>query len=299
MKSWLTLLLYLMTASLPLHAELRIFTCEPEWAALARELAGDKADIFSATTAQQDVHYIYARPSLIARVRRADLVVCTGADLEIGWLPVLLRRSGNASVLPGATGNFAASGYVKMLEIPKRLDRSEGDMHPDGNPHIHLDPRNFIPIAKALSERMASLDADNAAVYRANADNFLQRWEKALQTWDRRKAGLKDMPIVVYHDAWIYLNRWLGLKQLAELEPKPGIPPTSSHLSSLLNLMQQKPARAIIYAPYQDAHAVQWLHKKTGIPELKLPFTVGGIPAADDLFSLFDSTIDLLLGASK
>jgi len=298
MRSWLPLLLCFLLSSTPLHAELRIFTCEPEWAALAKELAGDKADIFTATTAQQDVHYIHARPSLIARLRRADLIVCTGADLEIGWLPVLLRRSGNPNVLPGAAGNFAASSYVKMLEKPKTLDRSEGDIHPEGNPHVHLDPRNLVPIAKALSERLASLDADNAASYRANAADFLQRWEQALQTWDQRKAKLKGMPTVVYHDAWIYLNHWLGLKQLAELEPKPGIPPTSRHLSSVLSLMKQQPARAIIYAPYQDAHAVQWLNKKTGIPGLQLPFTVGGNPQAKDLFTLFDSTLDLLLGAS-
>lgn len=299
MKPWLPLLLCLISTSLPLQAELRIFTCEPEWAALARELAGDKADIFSATTAQQDMHYIHARPSLIARVRRANLVVCTGAELEIGWLPVLLRRSGNARVLPGAAGNFAASSYVKMLGIPRKLDRSEGDVHPDGNPHIHLDPRNFIPIAKALAERLASLDPENAEIYRSREADFLKHWEEALVTWKQRANKLEGMPIVVYHDAWIYLNRWLGLQQLAELEPKPGIPPTSRHLSSVLSLMQQEPARAIVYAPYQDDHAVQWLHKKTGIPGLKLPFTVGGIPGTDNLFSLFDSTIDLLLGAAE
>src|SRR5207249_1638612 len=139
-------------------AALKVLACEPEWGALVQELAGDHASVYVATTALQDPHRIQAKPSLIASARSADLVVCTGAELEIGWLPVLLRQSGNAAVQPGQPGNFEAAAYVNKLEVPTRLDRAEGDIHAAGNPHIQTDPRNFVPIAEALAARLATLD---------------------------------------------------------------------------------------------------------------------------------------------
>ena len=286
----------LILTTLPAKADLRIFACEPEWGALITELAGDKANIFVATTAFQDVHHIQARPSLIAQVRRADLVVCTGADLEVGWLPVLLRRSNNRNVLPGSSGYFLAADYVQMLSVPGTIDRAAGDVHPDGNPHIQLDPRNYPPVTRALVQRMVELDAGNADFYRRQSHEFLKRWESAIELWEQRAATLNKMPTVVYHDAWVYLNHWLGLDQLAELEPKPGVPPTSSHLSTILKLMQDQPARAIIRAPFKPSRAADWLHERTAIPVLVLPYTVGGNPQAEDLFGLFDSTVSLLLG---
>ena len=289
----------LMSTILPAKADLRIFACEPEWGALATELAGDKASVFVATTAFQDVHHIQARPSLIAQVRRADLVICTGADLEAGWLPVLLRRSNNRRVLPGSSGYFLAADYVQMLSVPDTIDRAAGDVHPDGNPHIQLDPRNYFPVARALLQRMIELDGDNADYYQRQSSDFLKRWQSSLELWEQRAATLKNMPIVVYHDAWVYLNYWLGLNQLAELEPKPGVPPTSSHLSATIKRMQIEPARAIIRAPFKPPRAADWLHDRTDIPVLVLPYTVGGNPQAEDLFGLFDSTLSLLLGVSS
>ena len=293
------LLLALLVVSPGLQAKLQVFACEPEWGALVGQLGGDKVKVFTATTAYQDVHYIQARPSLIAQVRRADLLVCTGAELEIGWLPMLLRRSSNPQVLPGANGYFEAANQVALIGKPARLDRSEGDVHSMGNPHIQLDPNNFLPIARALTARLILLDSKHEADYTRLGSEFLARWETAIAAWVIKAAPLKDMPIVVYHDSWIYMNRWLGLDQLATLESKPGIAPTSGHLSQILKRMQQQPARAIIRAPYQDARAVKWLHDKTGIPKIELPYTVGGSEQATDLFTLFDSTIDLLLGARE
>lgn len=287
-----------LAGALPVHADVEVFACEPEWAALVGELAGDHASVSTAVSAFQDVHYIQAKPSLIARVRRADLVICTGADLEIGWLPVLLKRAGNPSVLPGAPGYFPASDYVRLKSPPAQLDRALGDVHPDGNPHIHLDPNNYPPIARALAQRLVQLDGQHADVYAAKLATFLENWRNAINGWEQRALPLKNMPIVVYHDAWLYLNGWLGLKQVATLETKPGIAPTSRHLSALLEQMKTAPARTIIRAPYQDKRAVEWLHEHTGIPAIELPYTVGGTPQADTLFGLFDSTITLLLGAN-
>lgn len=291
------LLLAALLISPASQASLRVFACEPEWAALAEQLGGDKIRIFTATTAYQDVHHIQARPGLIAQVRKADLVVCTGAELEIGWLPMLLRRSSNPRVLPGASGYFEAAAHVRLLGKPAVLDRAAGDVHAQGNPHIQMDPSNYLPIARALTERLIQLDGEHQDTYRERSAQFLQRWETAIAAWAEKAAPLKHMPTVVYHDSWVYMNRWLGLDQIATLENKPGIAPTSGHLSRVLGLMQQRPARAIIRAPYQDARAVQWLHDKTGIAVVELPYTVGGNEQATDLFTLFDNTIDLLLEA--
>jgi len=299
MRHFICTIILLLAGSLPAQAGLEVFACEPEWAALVGELAGEHAEVFSAVSAFQDVHHIQARPSLIARVRRADLVICTGADLESGWLPVLLKRAGNSSVLPGTAGYFLASDHVRLLAVPRQLDRAQGDVHPDGNPHIHLDPHNYIPIASALSERLVDLDGQRRDIYTARLADFIQRWETAMADWEKRALPLKNTPVAVYHDAWLYLNNWLGLEQLATLETKPGIPPTSRHLSALLEQMKHSPARAIIRAPYQDKRAVTWLHEHTGIPVVQLPYTVGGTPQADTLFGLFDTTIELLLGVTN
>lgn len=297
MTRWLLCGLLLTSAGIA-SAELRIFACEPEWGALAGELTGDAADIYTATTGLQDPHHIQARPSLIAKARRADLVVCTGAELEVGWLPLVLRRAGNPAVQVGTSGYFAATDYVTLLDKPQRLDRAEGDVHAQGNPHIQLDPHNILRVAEALTQRLAEVDPDRAADYRQHLQDFVGRWQSAMQRWERQGAALKGMPIVVYHRGWTYLNHWLGLREVAELEPLPGVPPTSSHLAGVLDAMKTSPARAIIRASYQDARPVEWLHDHTGIAALSLPSTVGGTPQAGDLFGLFDDIIAQLLGAN-
>jgi zinc/manganese transport system substrate-binding protein len=294
----LSVLFALILLPLNASAALRVFSCEPEWAALVAELAGDHAEVSTATTAQQDPHYIQARPSLIARMRRADLVVCTGAELEVGWLPVLMARGGNPKVKPGTDGYFEAANFVPMLEVPQRLDRAEGDIHPRGNPHIQLDPRNIQRIATALNERLAKLDPAHAEDYRKRLDDFTQRWLAAIQRWEKQAEPLKGMPIVVHHESWIYLNQWLGLKQIGTLEPKPGVPPSSSHLAELLETLKVTPAKAVIRAPFQDARASEWLSKQApGLVMIEMPYTVGGNAQATNLFGLFDSTIELLRGA--
>jgi zinc/manganese transport system substrate-binding protein len=283
-----TITLLLAFVALPATAEVRVFACEPEWAALAGEIGGDLVSADSATTGLQDVHHIDARPSLIARLRQADLLVCTGAGLEAGWLPVLLRRANNARVQPGKPGYMEATAYVGMLGRPERVDRSAGDIHAQGNPHIQLDARNFLAVADELADRLAQIDPANAAQYRAGLADFRQRWQAALDGWSRDTASLQGMPIVVHHDAWVYLVDWLQLQQLATLEPLPGVPPSSSHLSRLLQQLEGSDAAAIIHSSYQSPRAANWLAERTSLPVVELPATIGGTPAATDLFSLFD-----------
>ncbi|GAB2889875.1 zinc ABC transporter substrate-binding protein [Uliginosibacterium flavum] len=281
------------------QAALNVVACEPEWAALTQELAGDKARIYSATTALQDVHHIQARPSLIAAVRNADLLACTGAELEIGWLPVLQRQSGNAKVQTGQPGYFEAAAYVRKLEIPTRLDRADGDVHAAGNPHIQTDPRNIALVADALAKRLAQIDPPNAAYYTARQADFAARWKTAMARWEKDAAPLRGTPIAVQHKAFPYLEDWLGLKQVATLEPKPGVEPSSAYLAEVLTRLQQTPAKLIIRAAYNDARSSDWLAERAKIPVVVLPFTVGGNAQAKDLFALFDDTIARLLKATK
>jgi zinc/manganese transport system substrate-binding protein len=294
-----TLLLAAALASSPAHAgKLKVFACEPEWGSLVTELAGDKVDLDVATTALQDVHVIEAKPSLIAKVRNADLAVCTGAELEIGWLPQLIRQSGNSKIASGA-GSFMAAAQVKTLEKPTALDRANGDVHPDGNPHIQMDPRRVLIVARRLDDRLAELDPANAATYRQRGADFEQRWLAAMAKWKKEAAPLAGRNVVVHHISWIYLLDWLGMKQIGALEPKPGVPPTAAHMSQLVAVTKSSNTLAIIRAAYQDTKPADWLSERTGVPAVTLPFTVGGDAQSKDLFGLFDSTIAKLLAVAK
>lgn len=281
------------------HAAIEVFACEPEWAALAREIGGEHINASSATTALQDVHHIQARPSLIARLRRADLLVCTGAGLEEGWLPVLQRRANNPRVQTGATGYLEVANHVRLRGRPARLDRAEGDIHPRGNPHIQLDPRNIRRVAGVVTERLVVIDPAHADDYRAGLKDFSDRWEQAIARWEERAEPLRGMPVVVHHNAWVYLQYWLGLEAVGTLEPKPGIPPSSTHLNQLLTRLEQQPAQVIIRSAYQSTRASEWLSQRAGIPAVVLPSTVGGSEAAHNLPGLFEDIINRLLEAAS
>jgi zinc/manganese transport system substrate-binding protein len=289
----------LLAAAPPATAALNIFACTPEWGALAKELGGEKANVYTATTALQDPHRIEARPSLIARARRADLVVCTGAELEVGWLPLVQAQSGNSRIQAGQPGYFEAASHVTLIEKPERLDRSLGDVHAGGNPHLHLDPRNVTAVAAALGERMAKIDSADAPIYRLRTRSFLERWREAIARWERAAAPLKGLPLVVHHKNLSYLIGWLGMREIGALEPKPGLPPSTAHLAELLARLKQSPAKAVVRAAYNDPRPAEWLAGRAGIPVVMLPYTVGGTDGAKDLFGLYDDTLARLLAMTK
>lgn len=291
------ILFTLMLAWLPAHASLQVFACEPEWAALAEELGGAQVEVYSATTALQDPHLIQARPGLIARMRNADLAVCTGAELELGWLPVLQSRANNPRVQNGKPGMFQASDYVQMLDVPRSVDRSQGDVHPFGNPHIQNNPHNISQVATALSERLAALIPAQADYFKQRHTEFTQRWQTAIKAWEAKAAPLRGAVVVSDHQGWAYLYNWLGMVEAATLEPKPGIPPSAAYLQSLLASVSDRQARMIVRAAYYPRRPAQWLAERSQLPVAELPFTVGGAPGADDLFGLFDVSISRLLQA--
>ena len=262
MRSHLLIVAAAMAAWIaPARADLNVFATVPEWGALVQELGGDKVKVYTATNALQDPHHVEAKPSLIARARTADLVVSTGAELEIGWLPLILQQAGNPKVQPGRPGYFEAAAYVPLLGKPARLDRSEGDVHPQGDPHIQIDARNIARVAAPLAAKMAELDAPNAALYQSRLKSFNERWSAAVARWEREAAPLKGVPIVVQHKAFTYLIDWLGMKEIAALEPKPGLEPTTAHLASVLETLQKTPAKMVLRASYQGDRASQWMGK--------------------------------------
>ncbi len=281
--------------ALPVHAAVEILACEPEWSALATEIGGKLVNAESATTAQQDPHYIQARPSLISKVRRANLVICTGADLEVGWLPLLLRQAGNAAVQPGQPGFLNAADFVELLDKPSSVDRSLGDVHPYGNPHIQTDPRNIAKVAAALADRLAMLDGANAATYKQRYEDFAQRWQAAVERWTAAVAPLKGKKVVTHHKGWAYLENWAGLVEVGNLEPKPGLPPSAAHLAELLDQLKGQQVSWIVRSTYEDAKASEWLGSRTMIPYVVLPHTVGSVPGTDDLFKMFDALVKTLL----
>jgi zinc/manganese transport system substrate-binding protein len=276
---------------------LDIFACEPEWAALAKTLA-PAARITSATHARQDPHHIEARPALISALRRAQLAVCTGASLEVGWLPMLQQRAGNPAVQDGRDGMFYAASAVHLIHAHEHVDRSMGDVHAEGNPHFHLDPRRLKQAATALTERLARIDPANAPGYRDRLQAWSTGWDRRIDAWEDKAGPLAGAAVVAQHTAFSYLWEWLGIEQVADLEPKPGLPPTPSHLRQVLQQVRGTPPAAVVQALYQDPQAGQWLVGQIGRPLLVLPATVTPDGPAQTLEGLYDTLIDELLRAA-
>ena len=281
------------------HADLKVFATVPEWGALAETLGGDKVKVFTATTGLQDPHRIQARPSLIARARTANLVIATGGGLEDGWLPVVQRESNNPEILPNRPGYLVATQYVRMLDVPVTVDRTMGDVHAGGNPHIQTDPRNLLPIAKAISARLQQLDPENAAYYQTQLIQFEQSWQANLQRWQQQAAPLRGAKVWYQHDGYPYMNAWLGLNQVGVLEPRPGVEPSSRQLADILQRQQTLQGRMVIASAYLNDAPSKWLAEKANIPMVVLPFTVGGNEQVKSLTALYDDTLQRLLAGLK
>lgn len=288
-----------LLALIPLVSEaaLNVFATVPEWAALAKEIGGSRVSVYAATHGLQDPHRIEAKPSLIARARSAQLVLATGAELESGWLPVVLRESGNRDIQPGRPGYFEAASAVTLLDVPAVLDRAHGDVHAAGNPHLQTDPRNILRVAEALAVRLAELDPAEATAYRAGLQEFSVKWRAALARWEKAGVPLRGLPVVVQHRAFPYLSQWLGLKEVEVLEAKPGVEPTAAHLAAVLARLSTQPARMVLRPAYQHDAPSRWIAERAKLPLVTVPFTVGGTPEAGDLVALFDDTLRRLLAA--
>ncbi len=280
------------------HA-LNVFACEPEWASLVKALA-PQAQVVSATHQRQDPHHIEARPSLIAALRRADLAVCTGAELEAGWLPVLQQRAGNPKVLDRAGGMFFASDHVALIDARAPGGPFDGDVHAAGNPHFQVDPDRVLEVARGLAETLAQVDPTGAGAYHQRAQAFERDWLAHVQRWRAQTSPLRGQRVIAQHSSFAYLWRWLGMAQTADLEPKPGLPPTPGHLNAVLKVAQRERPMAVVATRYQDARSARWLAAQLGneAMAIALPTTVDDAQDPQGLVRLFDDLFKQLLNAN-
>lgn len=277
-----------------------VFACEPEWAALVRVLL-PQAKVHVATHARQDPHHIEARPALIAHMRSADLAVCTGAALEAGWLPMLQQRSANRKVQDGQPGMFYAADHVSLIDPkPATLNPFAGDVHPDGNPHLHADPRRIAEAAQALADRMGLLWPAQATEVAARHKDWANRWQRHMERWTQQGQVLKGQKVVAQHTSFGYLWQWLGMEMVADLEPKPGMPPTPGHLDTLRRALLATPPAAIVVVGYQDDRSARWLAQQLQgkVPLVVLPASVDDPSQPEALERWFDRLLSDLIAAT-
>jgi ABC-type Zn uptake system ZnuABC Zn-binding protein ZnuA len=285
-----------LVASVPAWADLKVATALEDLASVAQFVGGKHVSAFSLCRGYEDPHFVPAKPSLMRAIRNADVFVSVGLELDSGWLPMVLPGSRNPRIQPGAPGFVDASDGVTVLEKPTgTVSRAEGDVHPLGNPHYYLDPLNLKVVANHLAEVFARLDPANAAEYADNAKAFGEKMNKALAAWEKDMEPFKGMPVVTFHKNYDYFLSCFGLKLLATVELKPGIPPTPRHLAETAEAMKKAGARVVLYQPYQDSNACEMLAKKAGAVALEVPSEVGGVPQAKDVFAKFDFIVASLV----
>jgi len=285
----LAVLLLLFSISL---AKLKVVATYPWIGELVKEVGKDRVSLYVIAKGTEDPHFVVPKPSHIAKMRDADLLVVQGASLEAGFLPPLLQQSNNPKIQPGRQGYLDLSEFVELIEKPVSISRAMGDVHPEGNPHYQLDPHNIPPSARAIAERLCQLDSPNCAYYRGNLEDFLKRWNARLTEWDREFAKLKGIKVIQYHKLYDYLLQKYGMVLVGTLEPLPGIPPTGKHIEGLIS--QAQGVKFILQDVYHEKRAAQFVAQRLNAKVVILPHDVGAVPEAKDLFSLFDEILKRL-----
>jgi len=283
-------------------AKVDVVTSIPDFAAIAREIGGDKVDVVSLAKGYQDPHFVDAKPVYVTKLNRADVLIYNGLDLELGWLPLLVTGARNSRISTlNAEGNVDASTFIaNVLEVPTGpIDRSMGDVHPRGNPHYMLDPRNGIPVAKGIAEKLSEVDPENASYYEANYESFARLLNMKIKEWDEELAPYKGTEIVSYHKNLEYLSEWAGLKEVGFIEPKPGIPPTPSHVAELIKKMKSMDVKLVIASNYYPQKTPSIIAEQTGAVFLSIPTSVEGEDGIDTYFDLFDAIVGEITAALK
>ena len=290
----------ILIAALPAFAKgpLRVITTTEDLAALAREVGGERTSVESLARGYQDPHFVEPKPSFIAKLHGADLLIEVGLQLEIGWLPPLITQSRNPRIQVAAAGYLDASQFAQILEKPVgQVSRAMGDIHPLGNPHYWLDPQNGRKIAAGIAGKLTELRPEDAAYFQQRVTDFDTRLTAAEKIWDREMAPYHGRPIVTYHQSWPNFAQRFGLDVEGYVEPKPGIPPTPSHTLQLIGLMKKNNIRLVLFEPYFDSKTPDAIARAVGGKALVLLPSVGGAPGVDTYFKLFDHDIDLLVKA--
>lgn len=276
-------------------AELRVVTTYPYSREIVKEIGGERVDVAALSKAQWDPHVVVPKPSLIALVRKADLLVINGAQLEIGWLPPLLQQANNPQVLPSKKGFIDLSDHIELIQKPDSVSRAGGDVHPAGNPHFHLNPHNIPSMARLLAEKLSELDTEGQSVYMQNLNRFLSEWEGYLVSWAEQMAPLKGKQVIEYHRNLDYFMIQYGVAVAATVELLPGIPPTTKHMMGLIDQIKRDKVLFILHDVYHNDKCSRYLSKETGIPVVVLPHDVGAVKEADSLKGLYDTIVNRLV----
>jgi zinc/manganese transport system substrate-binding protein len=270
-----------MISATTANAKLNVVATTPDLASVAREIGGDRIELTTLARPTEDPHFVDAKPSFIVKLNKADVLIHGGADLEVGWLPKLTEQARNAQIISAAKGEVRCCEGVKMLEVPEQLDRSKGDIHAAGNPHFMVDPENAKIVAHHIADAFARLDAPNQAFYLTNSAKFIATLEAKLGEWQTRLAPFKGQQIVAYHNSWIYFAQRFELKIELFLEPKPGIPPSPSHLADIIARMKERQARVIIVDPYLSRKTAETVARSTGATVVDVAQMPGGVKGTD------------------
>ncbi|MBT5876170.1 MAG: zinc ABC transporter substrate-binding protein [Candidatus Latescibacteria bacterium] len=277
-------------------ARVNVITTTQDLAALAREVGGDDIDVMSMALGYQDPHFVNPKPSYLLKLRRADLLIAVGLELEVGWLPALVQQSRNRKILGGGDGFLNASVGCSVIQQQGsgRINRSMGDVHPFGNPHYWLDPDNGGIIAQNIARKLSALDPENSAAYQSRLAGFLNRLREAVVRWDSIMEPYKGMKVVTYHNSWPNFASRYGIEVVGYVEPKPGVPPSPAHTLRLIQQMKSAKIPTIIVEPYFDLKIPNSIAKATGAKVLILMPSVAGLEEITDYFSLFDYNLNLL-----
>jgi zinc/manganese transport system substrate-binding protein len=283
-------------------AQLRVVATTPDLASVAREIAGDRANVVALAKPTEDPHFVDAKPSFVVTLNRADVLVEGGAELELGWLPPLLENSRNSKIAAGAPGHVVGSEGIRLLEIPTSFDRSKGDIHSLGNPHFMVDPVSAKIVARNIASHLGQVDPKNAAVYNANLAKFNSRIDAKLAGWQQQLAPYRGAKIVTYHRDFIYLAQRFGLTIVDELEPKPGIAPSPAHLAEVIGKMRANNVKVILVQPFQNRKTAETVARQTGAAVLDTPQQPGAVSNTNSYFDMMDNLVGALargLGAAK
>jgi len=279
-------------------SKLNVVTATTDLAALAQEVGGDRIDVESIARGYQDPHFVEAKPSFLLKLRRADLLIVVGLQLEIGWLPPLITQCGNPKIQVSAPGYLDASQFAEILEIPTtQVTRAMGDVHPLGNPHYWLDPQNGLRIARGIQQKLAELRPGDAAYFEQRFQAFSQRLQQAEQRWEAEMKPYRGRKVVTYHRSWPNLAKRFGLNVVDYVEPRAGIPPSPAHTVELIAMMKRESVKVILVEPYFDLKTPDSVARETGAKVVVLMPSVGGEKEITDYFKLFDYDVNLLVKA--
>ena len=282
------------------EAKLNVVATTPDLASIAKEIGGEHIELTTLAKPTEDPHFVDAKPSFIVKLNRADLLIEGGAELETGWLPALLDQSRNAKLASGAPGHVSCSQGISLLEVPSSLDRSRGDIHAAGNPHYLVDPLNARIVAEHIANALCAYDEKDCASFRSNLKKFSQTIDAKMQQWEQTLAPFKGKQIAAYHNSWLYFAKRFGLNIDLFLEPKPGVPPTPTHLAEVITKMRQDKVRIIIVDPYLNRRTAETVAEKTGAKVVDVSQFPGGIKGTDaGYIALMDKLVNFIAEAMK